>query len=73
MRRHIQVATTLLLAVAGFAAGSACGPFPRDPQARWQPADQPSATGAAMQEPQPMGAWAPQFIAPLPSATGALP
>lgn len=71
MRRRLQVATTLLLAVAGFAAWSACGPFPRDPHAHWEPAGQGSATGAALQELPPMGKWAPQFVAPIPAATRA--
>lgn len=71
MRRRLQVATTLLLAVAGFAAWSACGPFPRDPHARWEPAGQGSSTGAALQELPTTKGWAPQFVAPLPAATRA--
>ncbi|MCK6488282.1 MAG: hypothetical protein L6R48_08140 [Planctomycetes bacterium] len=69
MRRRLQVATTLLLAVAGFAAWSACSLYPTHRMEERQGLGQPSATGAATQ--QPMGAWAPQFVAPLPAATRA--
>jgi hypothetical protein len=69
MRRRIQVATTLLLAVAGFAAWSACSLYPMHRMEERQGIGQPSATGAATQP--PMGAWAPQFVAPLPAATRA--
>lgn len=68
-RRRLQVATTLLLAVAGFAAWSACSIYPASRMAERQDIGQPSATGAAMQ--QPMRAWAPQFVAPIPAATRA--
>lgn len=71
MRRRLQVATTLLLAVAGFAAWSACSLYPTHRMEERQGLGQPSATGAAMQQQQPMGAWAPPFVAPLPAATRA--